>query len=47
MRGVPCEFCRDTRYWRWEATLPEERVVRAAALAGSLRSVEVAARGPG
>jgi len=47
MRGVRCEFCRDTRYWRWEADLDEGAVVKAAALTGRLRSVEVVERGPG
>ena len=47
MKGVHCEFCRDTRYWRWEATLKDDEVVKAAALTGRLRSVEVVERGPG
>jgi stage II sporulation protein D len=47
LSGVPCAYCKDTKYWRWSATLPAARVLKAAALEGPLRSVEVVERGPG
>lgn len=47
LAGVPCRFCEGTKYWRWEALLPEEVVLRAAGLSGNLRAVSVGARGPG
>ena len=47
MPGVPCDGCRDTRYWRWSAVLSEADVLLAAGVPGPLREIGVASTGPG
>jgi stage II sporulation protein D len=44
LSGVPCEYCRGSRYAEWTATVSEDRVVRALASRGvsaPLRALEV------
>jgi stage II sporulation protein D len=47
MGGVECEYCRASKYWRWKVDLTDDEILRAADLAGSLRSLRVAETGPG
>lgn len=47
MCGVTCEYCRESKYWRWKVDLTDAEILRAADLSGSLRSLQVAAKGPG
>jgi len=47
MRGVPCPYCRDTRYWRWEADVPDDVILKAAHLQAPLEGIEVVERGAG
>jgi len=45
--GVACDHCRASKYYRWEAVLPADAVLKAAGVRGPLSSFEVTARGPG
>jgi stage II sporulation protein D len=47
MRGVKCDYCRASKYWRWTTDLTNAEILRAADLSGSLRSLRVAETGPG
>lgn len=47
MAGVPCEYCKASKYWRWQVDLTDAEILRAADLSGSLRSLQVAEKGPG
>ena len=44
---MPCDGCRDTRYWRWSVVLAEADVLLAAGMTGPLQSLSVAKTGPG
>ncbi|MEM8883761.1 MAG: SpoIID/LytB domain-containing protein [Planctomycetota bacterium] len=47
MEGVPCNFCKASKYYRWNATLSEASVLRATRLSGRLRAVKILEKGPG
>jgi stage II sporulation protein D len=50
LSGVPCEYCRGSRYFEWTATVSEERVARGLASRGvstPIRGLEVTRRGRG
>lgn len=47
MPGVPCEYCVESKYYRWNATLTEAAVLNASQLEGRLQSVRVTDTGPG
>ncbi len=47
LAGVPCEYCRASRLFRWERRLPLETVRRALGLPGPIRSVTVSRRDRG
>jgi len=44
LSGVKCDWCTSSKYFRWTARLPAEKVVRAAGLTGSLEHFEVIGR---
>jgi stage II sporulation protein D len=44
---VACDHCRDGKHYRWTAQIPADAVLKAAALNGTLQSVEILDRGPG
>jgi len=46
IRGVPCEWCRASKYWRWKARLEDGAILKAAGVAGPLRSLEVEREAP-
>ncbi len=45
--GVPCEWCSESKYHRWEASIPAAEIVRAARLRGRLTAFAVGATDPG
>jgi stage II sporulation protein D len=47
MGGVKCEYCRASKYWRWQVDLTDDEILRAARLSGALRSLQVTETGPG
>ncbi|MHC4408479.1 MAG: SpoIID/LytB domain-containing protein [Planctomycetota bacterium] len=47
MEGVACDWCKISKYYRWEATLPEASVLRATRMSGRLQSVVVSETGAG
>lgn len=47
MSGVPCDYCRQSKYFRWKTTVTEAALLAAAGLHGPLQKVSVAERGPG
>jgi stage II sporulation protein D len=47
MRGVKCDYCRASKYWRWSTDLTDAEILRAADLKGSLRALRVTETGPG
>ena len=47
MQGVPCDWCRISKYYRWTGRIPAAAVLRAAKLNGELVSVEVTETGAG
>ena len=47
MAGVPCDFCKISKYYRWSAMLPEAAVLRILRMDGRLRQFEVLEQGRG
>ncbi len=47
LRGVPCDSCRASRYWRWEATIPDAAILKAAGMSAPLRGFAVGDRAQG
>jgi len=47
MRGVACEHCRASKYYRWQSVLTEAEILKAARLNGPLRGLSIAERGTG
>ena len=47
MRGVACDYCRASKYWRWSTVVDDGAILRAAAVSGPLEGIEVVERGPG
>ncbi|MGQ0614669.1 MAG: SpoIID/LytB domain-containing protein [Planctomycetaceae bacterium] len=47
LRGAPCDSCRGSRYWRWEATIPDAAILKAAGLPSPLRGFAVGDRAQG
>jgi len=47
MSGVPCNWCRISKYYRWEVTIPAEFIRRKLRMDGNLKSVEVTNLGAG
>ncbi|MHC4939968.1 MAG: SpoIID/LytB domain-containing protein [Planctomycetota bacterium] len=47
MEGVPCDFCKISKYYRWQATVPEAAVLRAMRMDGRLQGVKVSVKGNG
>lgn len=41
IRGVPCKWCKASKYWRWRARLTDAQILKAAHVAGPLGSLEV------
>ena len=47
MRGVACEHCRASKYWRWEGRLESGAIAKAAGMGtATLRDVQVSERTP-
>ncbi len=44
LRGVKCDHCKASKYYRWDATLSDEAILRAADMTGSLEGAEVTLR---
>jgi stage II sporulation protein D len=38
IRGVPCKWCRASKYWRWRARLTDAQILKAADVSGPLGS---------
>ena len=46
LRGVKCDHCKASKYYRWDATLSDEAILRAAHMTGTLEGAEVTLRDP-
>jgi stage II sporulation protein D len=46
MRGVKCDHCKASKYYRWDATIADDAILRAADMGGSLEGAEVTLRDP-
>jgi stage II sporulation protein D len=41
IRGVPCKWCKASKYWRWRARLTDAQILKAAHVSGPLGSLEI------
>ena len=47
MKGVPCDWCKASKYYRWDATISSHVLLRKVRMDGNLQQVEIAERGAG
>ena len=47
MQGVPCDWCKQSKYYRWNATVPNTVLLGKVRMDGVLQRVEIAERGAG
>jgi stage II sporulation protein D len=47
LTGVPCEWCGDSRYFRWSAEMAFPDLLKALGVSGPLRGAEISRRGRG
>jgi len=47
MSGVPCDWCKASKYYRWDATISSHVLLRKVRMDGNLQQVEIAQRGAG
>jgi len=47
MSGVPCDWCKESKYYRWQATVSNQMILRKMRMEGELQAVEIAERGAG